>query len=297
MVEHYGVFLGGFLGIAALIAAGFLAMRMARVSRRRKMQRQTEEITEDPARRDFGACSRSLHDQGLLGVALGLESDDVVAAADARKGMVERIANDAHRAALARTDHADVAQAFARGLRLFAQLFHAVVVVGQPGHELLGSLSVSQLGGNQALHLDLIELQRETHLARKDDQLAREIRLMTDHLTDELFAVSHDVAASVKFPISRLVVDPERFESDEHDSRPSRRSLSDRQGDHLRTSVVACVGRSHGQQSEGLGGRPRVPSRPICTYAAPRRADASQAGRGGTSQLKMSRCVFHDPLG
>jgi hypothetical protein len=27
--------------------------------------------------------------------------------------------------------------------------------------------------------------------------------------------VSHDVAASVKFPISRLVVDPERFESDE----------------------------------------------------------------------------------
>ena len=29
-----------------------------------------------------------------------------------------------------------------------------------------------------------------------DDQIAREIRLMTDHLTDELFAVSHDVAAA-----------------------------------------------------------------------------------------------------
>ena len=54
------------------------------------------------------------------------------------------------------------------------------------------------------------------------DQIAREIRLMTDHLTDELFAVSHDVAASVKFPISRLVVDPERFESDEQESMAAR---------------------------------------------------------------------------
>jgi hypothetical protein len=41
VVGHYGVFLGGFL----VIAAGFVAVRMARVSRRRKMQRQTEEIT------------------------------------------------------------------------------------------------------------------------------------------------------------------------------------------------------------------------------------------------------------
>lgn len=47
-----------------------------------------------------------------------------------------------------------------------------------------------------------------------DDQIACEIRLMTDHLTDELFAVSQEMATSVQFPISRLVVDPERFESD-----------------------------------------------------------------------------------
>ena len=55
-----------------------------------------------------------------------------------------------------------------------------------------------------------------------DDQIACEIRLMTDHLTDELFAVSRDVAASVKFPISRLVVDPERFESDAQESMAAR---------------------------------------------------------------------------
>ena len=53
-------------------------------------------------------------------------------------------------------------------------------------------------------------------------RLRAKIRLMTDHLTDELFAVSHDVAASVKFPMSRLVVDPERFESDEQESMAAR---------------------------------------------------------------------------
>jgi uncharacterized membrane protein YdjX (TVP38/TMEM64 family) len=42
---RYGVFLGGFLVIAALVAAGFLAVRMARRLRRKKMQRQPEEIT------------------------------------------------------------------------------------------------------------------------------------------------------------------------------------------------------------------------------------------------------------
>jgi hypothetical protein len=44
-VEHYGAFVGGFLGITALIAAAFVTVRMARVLRRRKMQRQTEEIS------------------------------------------------------------------------------------------------------------------------------------------------------------------------------------------------------------------------------------------------------------
>ena len=45
-----------------------------------------------------------------------------------------------------------------------------------------------------------------------DEQLADEIRLMTDHLTDDLFAMPEAVALTVRFPVSRLVVDPERFE-------------------------------------------------------------------------------------
>lgn len=48
-----------------------------------------------------------------------------------------------------------------------------------------------------------------------DDDLARELRLMTDWHTDELFALPPAVAVTVRFPVSRLVVDPERFEDPE----------------------------------------------------------------------------------
>ena len=45
-----------------------------------------------------------------------------------------------------------------------------------------------------------------------DDDLAAELRLMTDWYTDELFALPADEAVTVRFPVSRLVVDAERFE-------------------------------------------------------------------------------------
>ena len=45
-----------------------------------------------------------------------------------------------------------------------------------------------------------------------DDDLAAELRHMTDWYTDELFALPPDEAFTVRFPVSRLVVDPERFE-------------------------------------------------------------------------------------
>jgi len=49
----------------------------------------------------------------------------------------------------------------------------------------------------------------------EDDDLARELRLMTDWHTDELFALPPDEAVTLRFPLSRLVVDPERFEDPE----------------------------------------------------------------------------------
>jgi N-formylglutamate amidohydrolase len=47
-----------------------------------------------------------------------------------------------------------------------------------------------------------------------DDDLRRELLLMTDHYTDQVFDVGQMAADSLVFPVSRLVVDPERFAED-----------------------------------------------------------------------------------
>ena len=44
------------------------------------------------------------------------------------------------------------------------------------------------------------------------------MNLMTDHFTDELFDVDFSNVKSLLFPVSRLLVDPERFELDEDET-------------------------------------------------------------------------------
>ena len=51
-------------------------------------------------------------------------------------------------------------------------------------------------------------------IALSEKELQRELLTMTDHLTDELFRVPENLAKAVTFPVSRLVVDPERFVND-----------------------------------------------------------------------------------
>jgi N-formylglutamate amidohydrolase len=51
-------------------------------------------------------------------------------------------------------------------------------------------------------------------LLLSDQDLALEVLRMTDHLTDELVANSLAGARRIRFPVSRLVVDPERFPDD-----------------------------------------------------------------------------------
>jgi N-formylglutamate amidohydrolase len=97
---------------------------------------------------------------------------------------------------------------------------------------------------------------------------------MTDAYTDELFALPHDVAIQVRFPVSRLVVDPERFVDDSQevmaskgmgviymrtaDGRPLREELASSEPaklvsqyyrphhDRLTASVESCLG-NHGR--------------------------------------------------
>lgn len=51
-------------------------------------------------------------------------------------------------------------------------------------------------------------------LLLSDEELDNELMLMTDSFTDNLFQINDESVTSTIFPISRLVVDPERFASD-----------------------------------------------------------------------------------
>ncbi len=55
----------------------------------------------------------------------------------------------------------------------------------------------------------------------KDQDLRRELIAMTDSYTDELFASGH-LAEVLRFPVSRLLVDPERFLPDDQEPMSCR---------------------------------------------------------------------------
>ena len=55
-----------------------------------------------------------------------------------------------------------------------------------------------------------------------DEQLGREILRMTDWFTDELFSLPAHEASTIRFPVSRLVVDPERFVDDAEEPMAAR---------------------------------------------------------------------------
>src|ERR1700733_2857053 len=50
-------------------------------------------------------------------------------------------------------------------------------------------------------------------------EIEHELLVMTDRYTDELFAMPPSLATTVAFPVSRLVVDPERFNDDGREPR------------------------------------------------------------------------------
>ena len=47
-----------------------------------------------------------------------------------------------------------------------------------------------------------------------DQELLEEVNRITDHATDQIFQQAFPEAKAIVFPVSRLVVDPERFSED-----------------------------------------------------------------------------------
>jgi N-formylglutamate amidohydrolase len=72
------------------------------------------------------------------------------------------------------------------------------------------------------LHLPLHPRQPHPPLLLSPSALARELLAMTDRYTDELFALPASAATTITFPVSRLVVDPERFLDDALESMSQR---------------------------------------------------------------------------
>ena len=56
-----------------------------------------------------------------------------------------------------------------------------------------------------------------TTLKLTDEELQHELLVMTDWYTDALFAVPNNAVTTIRFPVSRLVVDPERFADDDYE--------------------------------------------------------------------------------
>jgi N-formylglutamate amidohydrolase len=82
-------------------------------------------------------------------------------------------------------------------------------------------------------------------LLLNDKQLKRELLLMTDRYVDELFSCVHELGgSSVKYSVSRLVVDPERFLDDAREEMAAKgmgvvyTKTSD--GRLLRQTLAAC---------------------------------------------------------
>ena len=61
-----------------------------------------------------------------------------------------------------------------------------------------------------------------TTLKLNDEELQHELLVMTDWYTDALFAVPDDAAMTIRFPVSRLVVDPERFADDDQEAMAAK---------------------------------------------------------------------------
>jgi len=95
-----------------------------------------------------------------------------------------------------------------------------------------------------------------------DSVLNAELDILTDHYTDELFTIDNPSVANLKFPVSRFVVDPERFDNDSQEPmakqgqgviythRTNLKPLRDPISEAQRTALLDQYYRPHHQQLE-----------------------------------------------
>ena len=68
----------------------------------------------------------------------------------------------------------------------------------------------------------LIPAETRDQFILTDSELQMELDRLTDHFTDQLFAIDHPDVMTLQFPVSRFVVDPERFSNDNEEPMAAR---------------------------------------------------------------------------
>lgn len=78
-----------------------------------------------------------------------------------------------------------------------------------------------------------------------DTELERELDLLTDHFTDTLFDINLPEVVSLVFPVSRFLVDPERFVLNREEPMAARGQGGTLREDHTREAVTERHTRHH----------------------------------------------------
>ena len=96
----------------------------------------------------------------------------------------------------------------------------------EPWIPIMPATKTAQLPPWVVLHIPhastVIPAEYRAQFVLDDRELERELLLMTDHFIDELFAPLVTPERAVRFDVSRLVLDPERFEDDAQEIMSAR---------------------------------------------------------------------------
>lgn len=110
----------------------------------------------------------------------------------------------------------------------------------------------------------LIPVEERESILLSDENLKDELLKMTDWFTDELFDSGNSECEVVRYPVSRLVLDPERFEDDAHEAMASR-------------GMGVIYTKTSGGDTLRIASDPGVRKRMLAKYYAPHHARLTEA--------------------
>src|SRR5271166_3069453 len=175
----------------------------AELNVRAEVCRKAQQIREYTAGRDLGTGAGSLHDQRIVAIAARREAHDVIGQRNVTKRVLGVEAREPYGRPARGVDAPDVAQNLLVRPCVGEGRGHRSVEFRQPPHEFLDA-AAAQCLRDESLDRDVGHFERQSHFAREDDELARDVQ-------------PRQVVARIRFRIALLLRDAhdrgERFAS------------------------------------------------------------------------------------